>query len=285
MLEFHQARQRILDFDDTTDVEKWPAHLALGRALAIDFVGPPRLARGTTLRPAHQAMLTQGGMREIPTYGQVGVGLTAVNRDLTGNELPPDVEPHPGLTALAAAAQTRGVMPVDVGQVPDRADLHLAAVRRAFEVAEFVCTIGASPETAAAVAHDFDGKLEFTEVGHTPSELSFVPTADGFWFGLPSEPSAALALFHLYVLPAARRFAGHAHFDLPTARVKVSTDLAEGPPRWVWGRLGAPGADFRRELLDAPLAMSLAAAVTANALVLLGDTGGEPGTAPVFVVE
>ncbi len=285
MLTFHQARQIILNFTETTDVEKVSAHLALGRALAVEASVAITLRQGTVLQPVHLALLAEAGWNLIPAFEPAGIGLVAVDSELTGNEPPEAMEPHAGVTALAGVSGAYGALPVDMGRTPEQSDLHLALVRRAFDMAEFVCSLGATAQMAQDVAAVLGGEVAFTEVGHEPGGIAFVPNEEGFWFGLPADPAAALALFYMYVLPAARKLGGHRNYDLPMLLGAVENTRDLERPRWVWARLSREEGDFSLSLFERSEEMTLGAAARANVLALLGDPDSEPDTTPMFLTE
>jgi molybdopterin biosynthesis enzyme len=267
------ARALVLDFDLTTEAANVPAQLALGRALAADVDPKYGLTKGAALRPAHLALLAEMDELPVATFGPAGLGLVTIDPDITGNELPDSLDPHPAATALAATAGEGGALPIDLGRVPPRADLHLGAVRRAFEMAEIVCSIGAGPEDAAFIAAETGGELHFASVDHEPGGLAHLTCEDGWWFGLPSDPAAALALFRLYVLPLARKLAGHADFDLRHTTGEPGATFATARPTLLWAHLAGEADGFVLQPLHEPGAMTTAAAAAANVLVLTGAAG------------
>lgn len=253
----------IAALDDRTETQTMPLHLALGRALAADVAG---LTAGTTLGAAQLGLLAEADADPVSTFTAAGVALVTIDDDLTGNEDPSRVDLHPARAALAGAVATIGQLPVDMGAIPPRGDLHVGAVHRGFEMAEIVCTIGADPAWAADMAAHLEGEVLVSGLDQNPGALTLVVGDDGWWFGLPADAAEALALFTLVVAPLARRIAGHENFAWPQTEALVDAE-APSQPTWCWARRAGAGV----ELLHAPGAMTLAAAAQAEGLVLLGD--------------
>jgi len=102
--------------------------------------------------------------------------------------------------------------------------------------------------------------------------LSLSVLEDGVWFGLPGEPAEALAAFQLFVLPLAKKVAGHHAFAWPKRTCRLPEPLpAPEDFAWTWARL-----DWSAGVAAAPLHQpgrpSLSAAAQADGLLLLSPS-------------
>jgi len=280
-----EAYAIVLGTAQDPEAEKAPGQLALGRALAEDVPGQPALTAGTTIGPAQLALLAGLDRIEIPVFAPVAVGLVTVDDALSGNETGEEMLLTPAGAALAAAGARAGQLPIDMGATPPHAELHQAALRRAFDLAEIVCTLGGSPELLETSLRSLNGEFLFREVAQNPgADFSCALLEDGWWFGLPGDPAAAWLLFELYVRPFARRMAGHRDLDLPAVAVEWPAPFAASPiHRWRWARrennrsarLSRPAADRAPDLAEAASAEGIVSLPPGDptATALLFQTG------------
>jgi molybdopterin biosynthesis enzyme len=267
-----QARAAVFSVDEQGSAQHVPMHLAMGRALAETIDEALGLVDGAALGPATLALLAERGVESIPTYPPIGVGLVTIDRDYAGETRP---EACAAAFALAAATGLAGQIPVDMCATPADDELHAAALGRAFEMAEIVCTVGAGAGAAAMIRDRLGGEVKFDRVTQSPGgEMAFAVLDDGWWFGLPGAPGDALACFQFYVVPLARKLAGFRQFDLPT----LEAPFAAPPPagnnwRLAWANI-VRGAAPALQILSND-ANPLLAVAQADGLILL-----PPGAAP-----
>lgn len=252
-----------------------PVHLALGRALAAPIPGLADFEPGLTLKPAHLALLAEAGCQEILTFQPAGIGLVSLDAALTGNETEAAAVVAPANIALAAAASEAGQLPIDMGVVPDHAELHRAALERALTMAEIVCSVGPSPEQMRELNDALGGESRLLVSGEGGfTFLSVTLLEDGVWFGLPGGPAEALAAFQLFVLPWAKKIAGHRAFAWPTIECSLTEPLSIANDfAWVWARLDRTAGNVATPLhpLGKP---NLAAAAQADGLLTLTPSAG-----------
>jgi molybdopterin molybdotransferase len=245
------ARDLVLDTDERTGVATVPLHAALDRALAAAMADDLRV--GTSLGPAQLAALAARDVHEVATHEPTAVGLVTIDPQLTGNEAGDELAVAPAALGLIATLGRAGQIPVDMGAVPDDAELHRAALSRAFEMVEVIVTIGGDEARWArdAVAQ-FGGEVRFSQVAQTPcGRLCFALLDEGWWFGLPADPGDALLAAEVFVKPLARKLAGHRAYDAPRFRVRLAKPAEAGRvDQWHWARLLADGS---AELLPGPL--------------------------------
>lgn len=80
------------------------------------------------------------------------------------------------------------------------------------------------------------GKIHFGRVAMKPGKpttFATVPrpesTSRTLAFALPGNPASAIVTFHLFVLPALRKYSGYEQYHLPTIRVTVKQDIQLDP--------------------------------------------------------
>lgn len=87
------------------------------------------------------------------------------------------------------------------------------------------------------IQHTLYGNIHFGRVAMKPGKpTTFATVSDKLIFALPGNPASALVTFHLFVLPALRKYAGHSgpRAHLPKLRVTLTEDIKLDPrPEYV----------------------------------------------------
>jgi len=221
MLSFSDARLRLFAVDETTEIETTPLLMARGRALGEDVAGVAALKAGTVLAPTQIGMLANFGMDEVPVHDPVAVAFVGIVDEEDDSQVTPQYQRLNEATqaVLVAACQRSEMIPLDLGLVPEKAELFNAALHRGLETAHIFCTIGAPNagglDMAKKVIAERGGKFYFDGVAQQPcNQLCCAELEEGWWFGLPAEPMAALTCYELYVRPFSYKLAGYAAYDL-----------------------------------------------------------------------
>ena len=165
------------------------------------------LPRGRRLRPADLALAASVGLETLPVYQPLRVAILS-----TGDELvEPPAQLAPGQIynsnrrALAASIKRLGMVPVDLGIVPDDETLTQLRLREAAEQADVVMTTGG----VSVGDRDFvkqsvlsAGELELWKLAIKPGKpLAFGHVHGKPFFGLPGNPVSSIVTFVALATP------------------------------------------------------------------------------------
>lgn len=165
------------------------------------------LPKGRRLKPADLALAASVGLETLPVYQPLRVAILS-----TGDELvEPPAELAPGQIynsnrrALAASIKRLGMVPVDLGIVPDDETLTQLRLREAAEQADVVMTTGG----VSVGDRDFvkqsvraAGQLELWKLAIKPGKpLAFGHVHGKPFFGLPGNPVSSIVTFVALATP------------------------------------------------------------------------------------
>lgn len=189
----------------------------------------------TELGPAHLGVLASAGLRRVPVFPRVRVGILS-----TGDELCDEPGPLPGgrirdsnRPALLALCRQSGFEAIDLGVVLDDEAATEDAIRAGSESCHALITSG------GVSMGDFDhvkvvldrlaqGSMSWMQVAIKPAKpLSFGVVGACPVFGLPGNPVSSLVSFELFARPALRQMMGHRRLD----RTRVTAVAPEGLSR------------------------------------------------------
>jgi len=253
----------------------------------------------TVLQAGHLGVLASLGMRRVPVFPGLRVGVLS-----TGDELVEAPGPLPvgkirdsnRSTLLALVAQA-GCEPVDLGLVADEE----AAVRAALVEAVGSCDVVLTSGGVSMGEFDYVKKvldelaggsgrpLTAMQVAIRPAKpLSFGVVDQVPVFGLPGNPVSSMVSFELFARPALRRMMGHPEIHRPTVRAVADEAFSRKPD----GKLhllrvvAALGQDGRYHVRSSGGQASnlLRAMALANALALVPDGVGIEDGADVQVM-
>jgi len=203
------------------------------------------LSAGQRLRPQDIGLAASVGLRSLPVYTPVRVGMF-----FTGDEL---VEPGEALQSgkiydsnrytLHGLLESMGCEIVDLGLVGDTLAATQAAMLQASTQADLVVTSGGvsvGEEDHVRIAIEQLGELRLWRLGIKPGKpLAYGRINDTAFIGLPGNPVSVFATFCLFVCPVIQIMQGR-HWRKPLA-LPVRADFD-------W-----PKPDSRREFLRARL--------------------------------
>jgi len=202
------------------------------RARGLDFsAGTVLIAAGERITPARLAVAAIGGHATLPVHRRVRVALAATGDELVPAGRPdvPGTLPESNGVMLAAMLADLPVEVVDLGILPDRADV-LEAAFRSVDTDLLVTTGGASvgdhdlvqPALIAAGA-----TIDFWRIALRPGKPMMAGRLGAATvLGLPGNPVSAFVTCELFVKPLVRHLAGAAH-PLPAT---VTLPLGESLP-------------------------------------------------------
>ncbi|MDQ1374021.1 MAG: molybdopterin molybdotransferase, partial [Actinomycetota bacterium] len=240
---------------------------------------------GTLLGPGHLGVLANLGLRKVPVFPRVRVGVLSTGDELVNGQI--HDSNRPGLLALCRQSQFE---PVDLGCVGDDGDVIEAALRDgASDVDAVVTTGGVSAGDFDFVKRILDTQLQVAIKPAKP--LAFGLLDDTPVFGLPGNPVSSMVSFELFARPALRQMMGFTGADRfrPTVTGVADEDLRRGPDGKVhFARVRATydDGDGRWHLRSAGGQGShqLLALAHANALAVLPDGDGVLQGEPVSLI-
>ena len=164
---------------------------------------------GTRLTPTHIGTLATIGVTNPMVHARPKVAVMS-----TGDELvPPETEVlAPGMIRdsnrpmLVALAEAAGAQVIDLGRIPDDADMFRAAVGEAVATADVLVTSGGVSmgdfDVVKAVLKDEAG-VEFFPTAMKPGKpQGFGVLGGSLFFGLPGNPVSVFVSFEQFVRPA-----------------------------------------------------------------------------------
>jgi molybdopterin molybdotransferase len=214
------------------------------------------LDRGAVVTAPGVALAAGAGAASVAVHRRPRVGVLATGDEIhePGEALGaagiPDAN-RPGLLAHVAAA---GAEPVDLGIARDRLDDVVGRVRRGLAqgVDAIIVSGGVSvgPYDVVKTAFEAIGRIDLWRVAVQPGKPFVFGTAERpggdppvLLFGLPGNPVSTVVTFELFVRPALRRLAGHAHPFRPRDRAVLGEAVSKSQGRRAFLRVVAARDD------------------------------------------
>lgn len=172
------------------------------------------------------------GLRTLPVYRRPVVGILS-----GGNEL---LEPGAQGTypiydsnrySLMTMCLSHGYEVIDAGIAQDNVDSLTKHIKAALERVDVLVTTGgvSMGETdliKPVIENEIGGTIHFGRVAMKPGKpMTFATAGDKsnkLIFSLPGNPASCIVTFHLFVLPALRRWAGYSLESSPLPRIMVT---------------------------------------------------------------
>jgi molybdopterin molybdotransferase len=252
------------------------------------------LGPGTRLGAAQVAALAAAGVAEVQCAKRPRVGILVTGSELRrpGEALAPgEIYESNGLL-LAAALQSAGAVPAQLGVVADDADEHARAIERALLGFDMLVTSGGASVGPHDLVRAAQAKLRVDEVfwgvAIKPGKpVAFGVRRDHLVFNLPGNPVSVLVTFELLVRPAVRALLG-LRDPLPAYRTGVLAASVRRNPRrheFVRARTSCRGGNVLLEPLSGQESHMIVRTGRADALVSVepGDGGLAAGTSVRFL--
>jgi molybdopterin molybdotransferase len=194
--------------------------------------GALAMSKGTVLTPAALGFLASMGLKIISVFSLPSVSILVTGNELQkpGTKLARGKIFESNSPTLEAALKQSGIEKIKIIFVRDDLKQTRTAFRTAMRVSDFILfTGGISVGDYDFVGHVLkDEKVNeiFYKVKQKPGKPLYFGTKNKkYIFGLPGNPASVLTCFYEYVLPAARKFMGHASCRLPVMRMPLSKDV------------------------------------------------------------
>ncbi len=218
---------------EAVTIQKVPQKDAWIRRRASDIAkGAQVLAAGIRLRPQDTGLAASVGIRTLPLYRRVRMGLFFTGDELVmpGDPLPPGRIYNSNRFTLNGLAATFGCEVRDYGIVPDSLEATRAVLKRAAAECDLIVTSGGvSVGDADFVkpAVEAEGSLLMWKIAMKPGRpLAFGRVGAAAFIGLPGNPVSSFVTFLIFVRPfllktqgiaavQPRAVAARADFDWP----------------------------------------------------------------------
>ena len=218
---------------EAVTIKKVPQKDAWIRRRASDIAkGAQVLTAGIRLRPQDTGLAASVGIKTLPLYRRVRMGLFFTGDELVmpGDPLPPGRIYNSNRFTLNGLAATFGCEVRDYGIVPDTLEDTRAVLKRAAAECDVIVTSGGvSVGDADFVkpAVEAEGSLLMRKIAMKPGRpLAFGKVGDAAFIGLPGNPVSSFVTFLIFVRPfllktqgiaavQPRAVAARADFDWP----------------------------------------------------------------------
>ncbi|XP_064406979.1 gephyrin-like isoform X2 [Halichondria panicea] len=212
------------------------------RAVGVDIAeGEEVLSGGVVLGPSELGLLASLGVTEVKVVATPTVAVLSTGNEVVspGEELGPGQIYDSNRTSLLAAVRKAGATPLDLGIARDNRESLVEKLTEALSTADVVVTsggvsMGEKDLLKPVLENDFQATIHFGRVLMKPGKPTTFATVD--WrgvqklvFALPGNPVSCTVTFHLFVLPALRKMAGHTHPHLPRITVKLGHPVTFDP--------------------------------------------------------
>ncbi|MGH8707334.1 MAG: molybdopterin molybdotransferase MoeA, partial [Burkholderiales bacterium] len=194
--------------DGNVVIKKVPEKDAWIRRRASDIArGAPVLAAGIRLRPQDTGLAASVGIKALPLYRRVRMGLFFTGDELVmpGDPLPPGRIYNSNRFTLNGLARVFGCEVIDYGIVPDSLDATRAVLKKASSECDVIVTSGGvSVGDADFVkpAVEAEGSLLMWRIAMKPGRpLAFGRVGEAAFIGLPGNPVSSFVTFLIFVRP------------------------------------------------------------------------------------
>ena len=223
---------------DVVVVKKVPETDAWIRRRASDIAkGAQVLAAGIRLRPQDTGLAASVGIKSLPLYRRVRMGLFFTGDELVmpGDPLPPGRIYNSNRFTLNGLAATFGCEVRDYGIVPDSLEATRAVLRRAAAECDVIVTSGGvSVGDADFVkpAVEAEGSLLMWRIAMKPGRpLAFGKVGQAAFIGLPGNPVSSFVTFLIFVRPFLLKTQGIAGLGPRAMAARADFDWPEPDPR------------------------------------------------------
>lgn len=169
--------------------------------------GQTVLAAGTRLRPQEMGLLSSIGITTVEVFKPLRVAIFSTGDELVepGEPLQPGQIYNSNRATLTGLIQSLGMIPVDLGTVPDNLAATVAVLEKAAAESEIVLSAGGvsvGDEDYVKNALLELGSIDFWKVAIKPGKpLAFGQIAETPFIGLPGNPASVFVTFLILARP------------------------------------------------------------------------------------
>ena len=195
------------------------------------------LAAGERLLPQDTGLAASVGIRTLPVYRKVRLGLFFTGDELVmpGEPLPPGRIYNSNRFTLRGLAEVFGCELKDYGIVPDTLEATREVLRRAAGECDLIVTSGGVSVGEADFvkpAVEAEGKLLMWRIAMKPGRpLAFGAVQKAFFIGLPGNPVSSFVTFLIFVRPFLLRLQGIAAVAPRAIQARADFDWPEPDAR------------------------------------------------------
>ena len=251
---------------------------------------------GTRLTPMHIGVLATIGVGQPQVYRRPRVAFMSTGDELTPPEavgLEPGTIRDSNRPMLLSLLEDAGVVPVDLGIIPDDPDVLRDALSRGSEADVVVSTGGVSmgDYDVTKMVLQGDADVGFWQVAIQPAKpFAFGHIGDALFFGLPGNPVSVLVSFEQFTRPALLKMQGARSTLRPQLVASAGETLETDPEKTVFVRVFVDGLEEGLPTVvksggQASNVLSAAAAADGFAVVPRGTSvveRGDPVTVEMF---
>jgi molybdopterin molybdotransferase len=223
---------------DHVVIKKVPQKDAWIRRRASDIAkGAPILAAGIRLRPQDTGLAASVGIKALPLYRRVRLGLFFTGDELVmpGDPLPPGRIYNSNRFTLNGLARVFGCEVLDYGIVPDSLQATRDVLKKASKECDVIVTSGGvSVGDADFVkpAVEAEGSLLMWKIAMKPGRpLAFGRVGNAAFIGLPGNPVSSFVTFLVFVRPFLLKTQGVAAVVPRALPARADFDWPEPDPR------------------------------------------------------
>jgi len=209
-------QENVLRTEETIQVSAWPKHEENIRNIADDtHKGQTLLTKGKRLTPADIGLLASCGIADVPVYRKIIVAYFSTGDELVsiGQQLKLGQIFDSNRYTLHALLNEAGVIPIDLGVIPDNPTAVEAALLSASEQCDVIITSGGVSVGEADFITDVlekIGRVNLWKIAIKPGKpLVFGHINKAAFFGLPGNPVSVMVTFQQIVAPALEKMMGN----------------------------------------------------------------------------
>ncbi len=203
---------------------------------------------GVCLNSAHIGVCAAVGYGLVKVHQRPKISILATGKELLGVNAKPQAHQirDSNTPVLLAALESRGFEVTASASIPDKVELILKHIRRAFEVSDVVLLTGGvsvgNYDFVPEAVRQTGSTIHVHGVAMKPGKpLLFATSSEGKCiFGLPGNPLSVMTGFYEFVLPALQRLAGLAPAkcrQFLSLRLSKSIPAKGGRQRYVLGKV------------------------------------------------
>lgn len=230
-------QENVNRIDETIRITRWPAQGENIRQVGDDTQkGQLLFTEGRRLKSADIGLLASCGIADIAVFKKLNVGFFSTGDELVsiGSQTKLGQIFDSNRYTLHALLEEAGVIPVDLGVIPDDPLSVESALLSASKDCDVIITSGGVSVGEADFITDVlakIGRVNLWKVAIKPGKpLVFGSINDAAFFGLPGNPVSVMVTFQQIVLPALHKMTGRQHEHQAITLQAITADSIKKQP-------------------------------------------------------